>query len=253
MKIVLVGCGFLGSWWAEFAAKRLYAAEREAEFVTVDKDEWEPRNAANQNIRPMHMTIDGKEPNPKACTIADLMQHYGFKAKWLQANILTDWSAWAREGDLLVDALDNLAAHREVWEQGMRTGTPILHMGINDKQSGVVEWTIPGSLQGWHLNPITAHLPAETEEVEQPKHPPCHLVQTVPLGINVAWAGAVALTLAMQEDIEERFELGPQLPYRIYTQWTATPHSIEIDKENLYVEERKGKEEGKAVAIESGN
>jgi hypothetical protein len=255
MRIALVGCGFLGSLWFEEVAKRVYALEREdMEFLFLDRDTFEPRNAANQNFRPFWLagpTSKLHEP-PKAAYLADIAREYGLSGDWKKANII-DGAALLEGADLIVDALDNLPARHAVWQQAMAQGTPVLHMGINGQGSGEVEWTW-ATEQGWHLSPI--RLGAQTIKLEdQPKQPPCHLVQMRGLGLNLALAAAVATTLFMGEDIEEFFDEGPQLPgYAVLTYWHATRDSHRMDTEKCHVkkEGQKLPEEGEQeAAVES--
>lgn len=241
MKIALIGCGFLGSIWLEETAKRVYAAERgDTEFLLLDRDEFEARNAANQNFRPKTVRGDAYSNQKwldwtpaKAQYLAQIAYAYGIEAVWHKADIIKQ-PELLDGADLIVDALDNLPARHAVWNQGMKHGTPILHMGINEFGTGEVEWTW-ATMQGWHLSPIK--LGAQTiEPGEQPKHPPCHLVQMRGLGLNLGLAAAKATTLFMGEDIEEIFNESPQLPgYAVLTYWTATRQSHRMDKEKIHV------------------
>jgi len=238
MKIALIGCGFLGSIWLEEVAKRLFALEREnVHLLLIDKDTFERRNAANQNFRPLVLHVSGKmeQHTPaKAEYLSRMAWDYGISAEWQKADIIDD-PGLLLGAQLIVDALDNLPARHAVWKQGMAQGTPILHMGINEHGTGEVEWTW-ATVQGWHLSPIKLGAQSIDKLEEQPKHPPCHLVQMRGLGLNLGLAAAKATTLFIGEDIEETFDEGPQLPgYGLLTYWLADRQSHSLDTERIHV------------------
>jgi molybdopterin/thiamine biosynthesis adenylyltransferase len=244
MKITLIGCGFLGSLWAEEVFKRLYAVERtDVEFLFVDMDIWEKRNAANQIITPE------QEGEQKVTTLAKRATAYGFKAVPYPKKITRD-NMDDLDGDIMVDALDNVETRWLIWERAQMYGAPLLHLGIVSG-AGDVEWSLPdGAPDYWHLSPtVVAKLP----DGEQVKLPPCHLVQSRGLGLNLAVAGAKALTLALGEDIEEMLEMGPQLNgMYVYTNWTATNFGHAIDTERLYVTQEEAQEEAEAQPTDEG-
>jgi hypothetical protein len=226
-KIALVGCGFLGSLWAEEVFKRLWAVDRfDVGFLFIDNDTWEERNCANQLV----CAEIARQGEAKSYTLSKRARMYDLQAEHSTTRI-TESNRKIIRADIIVDALDNLESRWLLHYQGIESGAPVLHLGINNGGSGSVEWVVDDH-DFWHMSPKRVAVLPEAQQIVQP---PCHLVQSRGLGLNTALAGAKAFTLAIGEDIEETLKLGPQLPYSVYTQWDTDNNGHWVDKERIHV------------------
>jgi molybdopterin/thiamine biosynthesis adenylyltransferase len=243
MKIALIGCGFLGSIFLEELLKRLFAANRkDVEFLLVDYDHFEERNAANQNCTPKNASTY------KVHRMAALAEEYGFTAHCAIHRINKKTGAgYLGQPDLIVDALDNLEARHLVYFMAMELSIPSLHLGITEWGQGTVEWVVPPGHDTWHLSPLELKI---YPEAEQEKLPPCQLVQMRGVGLNMGLAAAKAVTLALKEDIEEYFDYGPQLKEPVYTNWSATNFGHVL--EGVPYVQAQGEEEGGGKEEEAG-
>jgi hypothetical protein len=214
MKIVLVGCGFVGSVFATEFMKRCYAGKLDPEFCFIDDDRVEARNCANQNF------VLADIGRAKAEVLAQQAHDSDRIADWQQTRLAPDNIDALLEGaDLIIDGVDNLATRQLLWGWGLRNEVPVLHLGISEQGTGKVEWT--------HKDHQTFSLrPDQTfgkELLDPPSGvtPPCELARMRGVGLNVGFAAACALGIYMGFDPESHLEGIATAGY--FTDWHATP------------------------------
>lgn len=228
MKIGLVGCGFLGSLFAEEMAKRCFAFDEVAEWVLIDFDKVEERNAANQNFTVEHASLS------KASTVGDVVGQYnqGDVTSW---NVRLDKSNVDKllDGcDVIVSAVDNLPTRELLWYYARANRVPLLHLGVSQQGTGNIEWTV-GRYDTWSMNPLaTLGQKRKMESAENiPRElKPCELIAFRGLGLNVSIAAAKALGLYLGFDPEKvaTEHLGVDVLPRTASTWRATNTGHEL-------------------------
>lgn len=212
--IALVGCGFLGSLFAEELAKRFFAFEESLKLTCIDDDKVDERNPAN------HFFSKSAVGERKATYLAAHAHiAYGFDAVKVTKRVGPGDEDLFKSADIIVDAVDNLETRQWLWRLGVR-GTPVLHLGVSQEGTGAVEWTVGNydtfSLAPTQLGGFDREQIAKMTHVE--KLPPCDLVGFRGLGLLTALAGARAVCQAYGMDAEQQFE--PGKPY--FTSWQIT-------------------------------
>lgn len=235
--IALVGCGFLGSLFAEELSKRLMAFELGGTIIKlIDSDTFEQRNAANQNCRLIHAN------EPKAEVMAQLVSEYGLAARHAVVRVTEDNINAVLEGvTFVVDAVDNLETRHLLWRWCKGHDIPLMHLGISQAGTGCVDWTYK-EFDSWSLSPIAlaaqgGAAPAGPVEAL----PPCELVAFRGLGFNTALCGAKAYGIWQGLDAEN--EVGNDLEAGLMTVWQTENKShrlleqftVAIDNDVLYV------------------
>jgi hypothetical protein len=214
MQLALVGCGFVGSVFTTEMLKRCFAGKIPLDFHFIDDDTVEARNCANQNFSQANIG------QPKAQVMQGLALDADRAATYV-ATRLTPENIDALLGDatLIVDGVDNLATRQLLWGYGMRTGTPVLHIGITEQGTGKVEWTHPAH-QTFSLRPehtAGKDIPDPASGVT----PPCELARMRGVGLNAGFAAACAAAIYFGFDPESHLK-GDTSPGWL-TEWHASP------------------------------
>lgn len=218
MKLSLIGCGFLGSLFAEEVAKLFFAHEERLDFVFIDDDIIDQRNPANHLYTPADVDL------PKVEALSARARLYGFESLSLPRRLErdSDLEMHTLTSDLIIDAVDNLPTRHLLWELGkLEENLPVLHLGVSQQGTGAVEWTL-GEYDTFSLSPINlaARSPEEVAAgVELRSLRPCELVKFRGLGLNTALAGAKAAGIICGLDPTEA-----ALPARrgTLTTWVST-------------------------------
>lgn len=214
MQIVVIGCGFVGSVFTTEFLKRCYAGKLPFRFRFIDDDVVEPRNCANQNF----MLADCG--SPKALVMTDLARNADREAEYVQVRITADnIDQYADDATLIIDGVDNLETRQLLWGYALRTGIPVLHIGITEQGTGKVEWSHP-SKETFSLRPSQT---AGKEIVDPPSGvtPPCELARMRGVGLNAGFAAACAAAIYFGFDPESHLQ--GQEPRGYATDWHATP------------------------------
>lgn len=184
MRIILLGCGFLGSHLAESLAKLFYTQELKPEFLCIDDDTWEARNAANQNVRPTSLD------EPKADTIARLFRDYELHAEPLKKRITID-NLFDLKGDLLIDCVDNVPTRQLAWAWAKAPGVATIHVGISKNGQGVVNW----SSEKWDTFPFKPDdmIGRDLKNDDEVKEPPCEMYKYMFHGLKTIEAATKAI------------------------------------------------------------
>lgn len=225
MRVALIGCGFLGSLFAEEAARRRFAYEEsDLSFLYVDSDKFEERNFANQNLTFADVGLN------KAQSLAG---RWGNETDFLEKRIKADnIDKGLESADLLVCAVDNVPTRTLLWEYAVRKGKPLLNMGISQGGTGAVDWTAEkkdtNPFSGIQIAQMT---PAQRKQLKaKPAQlPPCELVAFRGLGLNTALAAAKALFIYLGLDAEGHVDPKNHHPeYGTVTIWLAdnTSHKL---------------------------
>ena len=215
-KITLVGCGFLGSLFAEEVAKRWFAFEDRLGLLLVDDDTVDERNPANHLFTPR--SAGGAKTDELAGRLAE---YPNVAVEALSARVdATHPIPGLDDYDLLVDAVDNLPTRQWLWELGIK-GTPVLHLGVSQVGTGAVEWTL-NDYDTFGLSPVALMQFSDKQQaglVALKTLKPCELIAFRGLGLNVALAGAKAAGIAFNIDPEHTVEPHAQ---SALTSWTAS-------------------------------
>lgn len=220
MNIAIVGCGFLGSLFAEEIAKRFYAFEERSTITLIDFDTVEERNAANQGFTRMDAGAQ------KVRAIADRLDEYHVPSVTYPLRLdKTNVGQLLDDVDLVVSAVDNLETRQLLWYYCRGTRKPLLHLGVSQGGTGSVDWTVE-DFDSWPLSPI-ALLGQKNYKEDIPKElRPCELIAFRGLGLNTALAGAKALGIFMGLDPEKT--TGADVLPRTITTWDVgvNGHSV---------------------------
>ena len=193
--IGIVGQGFVGSIFTSEFARIAYAGVMPRRFRLIDDDMWELRNAANQQVT----LAQAGEEKGKAETMAAFLRDMNFTAEGLMTR-LTEENAHELLGEarVIVDAVDNLATRQLLYRVGIQLNVPVLHLGISQMGTGVVDWS--------HAQHDTFHLaPYRTlgKTIVDPTSgvtPPCELARMRSVGWMTSYAAATALSLYLGFD-----------------------------------------------------
>lgn len=211
--IAVVGCGFVGSIFVTEFLKRQFAGKIPRDFIFIDDDIVESRNAANQNFLP------SDAGRPKAEVMYDIAIRSGQGATFQKVRLtMENIDALLGDAELIIDGVDNLATRQLLWGYGMRTGKPVLHIGINEDGIGLVEWSHP-THDTFSLGP--QHTAGKT--IVDPTSgvtPPCELARMRGVGLNVGFAAAMAAAIFYGFDPE--VHLAGEKPQGYLTDWIAT-------------------------------
>ena len=213
-RIAVVGCGFVGSVFTTEFLKRCFAGKMEPQFLFIDDDTVESRNCANQNF------VLADIGRPKADVLAAAARDSDRYAEYQQVRLSADnLDQLLADSYLVIDGVDNLATRQLLWGYAMRTGTPVLHIGISEQGTGKVEWSHP-------LHQTFSLRPDQTvgkEIIDPPSGvtPPCELARMRGVGLNVGFAAACAAAIYYGFDPESH--LKGATPTGWFTDWHATP------------------------------
>lgn len=226
-RIGVVGCGFLGSLLAVEVAKREFAHKGGNQFLFVDYDTFEERNAANQDCTVQAGTI--KTQKSVWCRL--VAKEHGHEATARTAKVVeNNIDDLLGDCDILVDAVDHLPSRQLLWTYGVKTGKPVLHLGISLGATGRVEWNDDFSLSPVALAGMSDAQLKAISSVASSDLPPCELVSFRGLGLNTALAGAKALYIFLGFDPEKHI---PSVLAGTETSWRTTNegHALESVKE----------------------
>jgi molybdopterin/thiamine biosynthesis adenylyltransferase len=183
--ITLVGCGFLGSILATEFGKLAFAGELPDALRLVDFDRVDHRNAANQNF------TREDEGQYKSIVLAGALKSMHVDAVGFPEKLTYDTiDSLCEDAILVIDAVDNLEARQCLWAFAMRSGVPVLHVGLSLQGEGQVTWTTP-THDTFPLSParLGGKVPADPPSGQQP---PCELVKMRAAGWGTAYCGALA-------------------------------------------------------------
>lgn len=214
MRITVLGCGFVGSVFTTEFLKRCFAGKLPATFRFLDDDIVEARNCANQNFSQADIG------RAKAEVLASMARDADREAEYYQVRITAEnIEQYLSESDLVLDGVDNLATRQLLWGYALRTGTPVLHLGITEQGTGKVEWSHP-SKETFSLRPA---MTVGKTLVDPPSGvtPPCELARMRGVGLNAGFAAACAAAIYFGFD-PESFAKGVET-HGLATDWHATP------------------------------
>lgn len=214
MHIAVVGCGFVGSVFTTEFLKRCFAGKLDPVFRFIDDDTVEARNCANQNF------LLADIGRAKADVLATMAHQSDREAMWLKERLTLDnQDILLANVDLIVDGVDNLATRQLLWGYGMRTNTPVVHLGISEQGTGKVEWTYKDH-QTFSLRPA-ATVGKTILDPESGVTPPCELARMRGVGLATGFAAACAVSIYLGFDPESHLEGIPTSGH--LTVWHTTP------------------------------
>lgn len=212
--ISVVGCGFVGSVFVTEFLKRAYAGKLPHPFQFIDDDTVEARNCANQNFQL------GDIGRPKAEVMHSLAIAQDRMATYHQTRLtLHNMDTLLDGSTLVIDGVDNLETRQMLWGYGMRTSTPVLHIGISEQGTGKVEWSHPEH-ETFSLRPQMT-VGKTLVDPESGITPPCELARMRGVGLAAGFAAACAAAIYLGFDPESH--LKGESPQGWFTDWHATP------------------------------
>jgi hypothetical protein len=214
--ITLVGCGFVGSIFLDEFLKRAFAGHIPHDIRLIDFDHVDTRNAANQNFL---RTDAGRY---KAEVLAERVMHSALTPHVVTERLTPTNMKELLKGSLLViDGVDNLLTRQVLSMYGHLNKVPVLHVGISEMGTGVVEWSHPQH-DTFSLAPqrVGAKI---IKDPESGVTPPCELARMRGTGVNVGFAAAKAAAIYFGFDAEAHLNGVATNGY--LTEWSATPTS----------------------------
>ena len=212
--ITVVGCGFVGSVFTTEMTKRAYAGKLPQAYRFIDDDTVEARNCANQNF------VLADIGRAKAEVMRQVALDSDREATFLQTRLTADnIDELLGESELVIDGVDNLATRQLLWGYAIRTGVPVLHIGITEQGTGKVEWSHPQH-QTFSLRPQMT-VGKTIVDPASGVTPPCELARMRGVGLNVGFAAACAAAIYLGFDPESHLKGAP--PKGWFTDWHATP------------------------------
>lgn len=137
------------------------------------------------------------------------------------------------EGDILIDAVDNIPTRQLLWTLGVSGVVPVMHVGMAQAGTGNVTWNFRG-FDTFPLSPQYAldaheaaqHKPEEEadEELGVQQLPPCELSARRSLILNTAMAAVNSLFIFRGQDITNEMQELTQgeIFTRLVTCWDST-------------------------------
>jgi len=227
-NLILVGCGSLGSTFLTEVAKRSLATKLPLVIKVFDFDTIEERNVVAQNFDPQHIG------QLKSHIMADILKHYehleviSVPKKVTEENYLKEFELDSKS--IIIDAVDNVETRQLLWQAGLITNTPVLHMGMSEKGSGNVSWNFK-SIDTFPLSPakLTSRARKALKELKHDeKLAPCVLNSFRSLIFNTSIAGVDALFNFLAIDPAKQFEhIHNGHPYLgLVTNWNTSLNSF---------------------------
>ena len=215
-NITVVGCGFVGSIFTDEFLKRQFAGKLPQGWRFVDYDTVDDRNAANQNF------LVDDQGKYKAEVLSDRAMRSGKMTEFVPHRLTAEnIDTLLENAVLVVDGVDNLETRQLLWGYAIRTGVPVLHLGIAEQGTGKVEWTHPAhdtfSLAPQHT------IGKELVDPESGVTPPCELARMRGVGLNTGFAAAMAAAIFFGFDPEAHLKGEPSNGWM--TEWASTPMS----------------------------
>lgn len=172
--ILILGAGFLGSWYVRFLSQRLFANSHNLPLMIVDDGEFENRNLMAQYCYPRYLGSSKAERAGETATRFNLRVETAIR----RFDAASDFDAC-----LVVDCLDNVEGRFLAHQLAENKGVPIVHLSVSPHSFGMVEWN-----DKWSLNPMKQLAPIDFTQVEID---PCELIRYQEIGVKIAVRGAV--------------------------------------------------------------
>lgn len=197
-KIVIVGCGFLGSHFVEQVCKLLYSQDLNAIYSLrlIDFDTWDERNPANQNVT----LREASQGAYKVDTLAVRAREYS-----VQCEAIKERLTFKNMGELLADALvvidcvDNIPTRQMLWAAGKGGVAPTMHCGISKRGTGEVNWAAK-ELDTFPYTPLAMAGRTIKDDDAGPKLPPCEMYKFMHAGLRTVEASTRALAFFLGLD-----------------------------------------------------
>lgn len=228
--IAVVGCGFIGSHLAEELPKLFFSRDMYP-FVWrfIDFDNWEDRNAANQNVS--YRVANSKELKAETC--ARMAMEYPHNDVEAVTEKLTPANSNELLGDtaLVIDAVDNIPTRQLMWglAKGGATG-PCMHTGISRKGEGIINWSAP-NFDTFPFNP--AAVAGRNLAPQDFREPPCEMYKYRTAGMFLVQGIARATAFYFGEDpwnlLQGHSEKGDM------TCWNTGEKGCDILLDNVYL------------------
>lgn len=221
-KVVVVGCGFVGSIFTTEFLKRMFAGDLTPQMRFVDDDTVDKRNCANQNFHPSDIGT------PKAEVMHKLAATQNLRTEFHKVRLVPDnMEALLTNALLVVDGVDNLASRQLLSSYAQGSGVPVLHIGISEQGTGKVEWSHPKHTT-FSLTPARTFGKVIADPVSGVT-PPCELARMRGVGLNAGFAAAIAASICLGFDPESFLEGKDTAGY--LTDWQAHPTGFAPIKE----------------------
>ncbi len=232
-KVVIVGCGFIGSHIAEELAKLCFSQDIYTRFKFIDFDQWEERNAANQHVN----LVEAERKEYKALTCARYASNYVRDPSAIEAvtEKLTGENVNRHlEGcNLIIDAVDNIPTRQLLWGYALagRSG-PVMHTGISRRGDGMINWSSP-NFDTFPFRP--ENVAGRTLKEQDVKEPPCEMYKHRTAGLFLVQAIAKATAFFYGKDPWGSLD-GIEEPGTM-TCWNTTDEGLKLLLDDVYLHE----------------
>jgi hypothetical protein len=204
INLHIVGLGSLGSCLANEVAKRAMATAFPMALHLYDDDKVESRNVAAQHFSPRDLN------KSKVEAVAENLEPYNVEVKTYQVRLTQENISELMKLDgqsIILDCVDNITARHLLWNRGLCTDTPVLHLSMSEVGSGEVSWNWR-EVDTFSLSPKNLS-PQKLEEIRKPKEekkmPPCELNSFRGLILNTILAGLNSLFIFLGKDITKEY------------------------------------------------
>lgn len=247
-RILLVGCGALGSGFAVELAKRSFSLQRSMELHTWDADVVSERNVSAQNFGPRHIGLSKVKAIEEQVAEYKNITYVGHEVRITDENVLDEMKP--THSDIVVDAVDNIPTRQLLWQLGMMSMAPVLHVGMAQMGQGNVSWNF-GEYDTFPLSPQWASIAesvalslakeakakakAENEEPSEGEDdgeglivlPPCELTARRSLIQNTIAAAINALFIFKGADVTREMQelTQDEIFMHLVTNWNSTGSS----------------------------
>lgn len=221
MNVRLVGCGFLGSLFAEELAKWSFGLHEELAIDLFDNDKVEERNIANQLYNVPGM--------PKAHALRSRLESYPNVHPFARVKRVDEqvMKQFVEEGaDVIVCAVDNIETRQLMWSRALVNTVPLLNIGVAQGGTGAVDWTyFPGNIDTNPFGLTQGHTEEQLKKYANLNQslPPCELIGFRGLGLNMAVAATQAVMILTGWDplMHVHKAKGRKAPWGTFTTWQA--------------------------------
>jgi len=216
MKLLIVGCGSLGSHVATIIATNASGLELECEITLMDPDTVSSRNLISQRF------YSSDVGESKVSCLAERL------GPLVKINAIEDWFSLKNlpkeKPDFIIDCTDNLEARKSIWTYAVSFGIPLLAACSSPGNYGYVYPTLVVGDINIDLNPFSR---SYTAAPTQDEIPPCELAKYTSLSMQIALATTKAFfLLGYALDYTDALEKGEQ--GLVITAWQCDSNSHKI-------------------------
>jgi molybdopterin/thiamine biosynthesis adenylyltransferase len=235
MQVFILGCGAIGSNLALELARKCFSTSTYLNIVLLDYDVVERRNLAAQAFLPKQVGL------PKVDAVEELIEGFSsisvskLNLKLTEENLteIINLVNSSDDASILIDCFDNLEARNLAWKLGQVLDIPVLHVGMSEKGSGYVSWSM-SDYDTFPLSPKNTN-PKRIKEITEAQKslvllPPCELNGFRSLVLNTSLAAANAIFIYLGIDNSQAIGPTNRAP-GFRSNWATTNNTITFLKQ----------------------